>query len=64
MESVALSELPPVPITLEGSSVLHQMFRFDWAAWKQSPAEKRDGLAAEFCELLRRWEAGVGIRAI
>ena len=59
MDSVVLPELPPVPITLEGSSVLHQMFRFDWAAWKQLPAEKRDSLAAEFSDLLRRWEAGV-----
>jgi hydrogen peroxide-dependent heme synthase len=25
---------PPVPLTLEGSSVLHQMFRFDWKAWR------------------------------
>jgi chlorite dismutase len=25
---------PPVPLTLEGSSVLHQFFRFDWKAWK------------------------------
>jgi hydrogen peroxide-dependent heme synthase len=59
MEGVALPELPPVPITLEGSSVLHQMFRFSWAAWKQLPAEKRDALAQEFSHLLGRWEAGV-----
>jgi chlorite dismutase len=25
---------PPVPLTLEGSSVLHQIFHFDWKAWK------------------------------
>jgi chlorite dismutase len=25
---------PPVPLTLEGSCVLHQFFRFDWKAWK------------------------------
>ena len=59
MESVVLPELPPVPLTLEGSSVLHQMFRFDWAAWKPLPVEKRATLAAEFSDLLRRWEAGV-----
>ncbi len=54
-----MPELPQVPLTLEGSSVLHQMFRFDWAAWRHSPAEQRSALAAEFSELLRRWEAGL-----
>ena len=33
---------PPVPLTLEGSSVLHQFFRFDWKAWK-SFADGRGG---------------------
>lgn len=30
----SLPAYPPVPLTLEGSSVLHQMFRFDWKAWR------------------------------
>ena len=30
-----MPDLPRVPITVEGSSVLHQMFRFDWEAWKK-----------------------------
>src|SRR5437868_640227 len=25
---------PPVPLTIEGASVLHQMFRVRWAAWR------------------------------
>ncbi len=29
-----MSEFPPVPLTLEGASVLHQFFRFDWKAWQ------------------------------
>ena len=29
-----MSDFPPVPLTLEGSSVLHQFFRFDWKAWR------------------------------
>ncbi len=29
-----MAEFPPVPLTLEGSSVLHQFFRFDWKAWR------------------------------
>ena len=26
--------IPPVPLTIEGYSVLHQMMRFRWSAWK------------------------------
>jgi len=55
---IALPTLPEVPITLEGSSVLHQMFRFDWTAWKKLSAEERAALAKEFGELMGRWEAG------
>jgi peroxiredoxin len=55
---IILPELPPVPITLEGSSVLHQMFRFDWAAWKKLPATERAAIAGEFAEILGRWEHG------
>ena len=53
-----MPELPPVPITLEGSSVLHQIFRFDWTAWKQLPAAERAALAADFSQWLARWEQG------
>lgn len=27
-------EIPPVPLTIEGYSVLHQMMRFRWPAWR------------------------------
>jgi hydrogen peroxide-dependent heme synthase len=30
-----------VPLTMEGSSVLHQMFRVRWQAWKSLTAERR-----------------------
>jgi len=33
--------LPPVPLTIEGASVLHQMFRIKWPAWRALPAEHR-----------------------
>jgi peroxiredoxin len=34
--------LPSVPLTLEGSSILHQMFRIRWSAWKAlSSAEQQ-----------------------
>lgn len=38
---------PYVPETLEGWSVLHQMFRVRWASWKALPADRRRSIAAE-----------------
>jgi peroxiredoxin len=39
----ASTETPPVPLTIEGYSVLHQMMRVRWAAWRQlRPAEKTE----------------------
>jgi chlorite dismutase len=29
------AQLPQVPLTIEGSSVLHQMFRFRWPEWRK-----------------------------
>ena len=38
----ASPEMPPVPLTIEGYSVLHQMMRFRWAAWRSlRPALKK-----------------------
>jgi peroxiredoxin len=55
-----VSELPGVPITLEGSSVLHQMFRFDWESWKKLTAEDQREVEAETRELFQGWEKGLG----
>ncbi len=52
---------PRVPETLEGWSVLHQMFRLRWAAWRECPPEQRERLAAEASDALaamRRGPAG------
>lgn len=51
-----MADFPPVPLTLEGSSVLHQFFRFDWKAWRAVPAAERERIAAGFLEVLRRLE--------
>lgn len=37
-----MAELPPVPLTLEGSYVLHQMFRFRRTAWREKESAHRD----------------------
>jgi len=51
------AEFPPVPLTLEGSHVLHQFFRFDWKAWRPlSPESERKKIVAEFTSLLQGLE--------
>jgi chlorite dismutase len=44
--------LPQVPLTLEGASVLHQMMRIRWSAWKQLPPEKRKQIANDTARVL------------
>jgi peroxiredoxin len=55
---------PRVPETLEGWSVLHQMFRVRWPEWRVRPEDLRHRLAAEAAEALgamRRGEAGTTV---
>jgi peroxiredoxin len=42
------AELPAVPLTLEGLSVLHQMFRFRWAEWRKLDPSRQQEIALEF----------------
>lgn len=51
-----MSEFPPVPLTLEGASTLHQFFRFDWKAWKALPAAERGRIAADAADALQKME--------
>jgi chlorite dismutase len=46
--------LPEVPLTVEGASVLHQMMRFRWTAWRALAAEARAAILAEAAPV---WEA-------
>ena len=41
------TQLPAVPLTLEGYSVLHQMFRFRWAEWRKLDAAGQSQVARE-----------------
>ncbi|MGC2660933.1 MAG: hydrogen peroxide-dependent heme synthase [Bryobacteraceae bacterium] len=52
-----MADLPPVPLTLEGSAVLHQMFRIKWAAWKLLGAE-RERILSEAVSVLEPMEQG------
>ena len=51
-----MQEFPPVPLTLEGSSVLHQFFRFDWKSWRATPASERETIVAEFAAVMKKLE--------
>jgi len=51
-----MSSLPAVPLTLEGSSVLHQMMRVKWPAWNHLPAATRQSLISEAEQLLAPME--------
>jgi chlorite dismutase len=51
-----LTDFPPVPLTLEGSSLLHQFFRFDWKSWRAIPPAERAAIAAEAVEALKDME--------
>ena len=52
------TELFPVPLTLEGASVLHQMARFRWPEWRKLAPAERSRIVAEATPVLHA--AGTG----
>ncbi|MCS6953289.1 MAG: hydrogen peroxide-dependent heme synthase [Bryobacterales bacterium] len=50
--------LPAVPLTVEGSSVLHQMFRLRRAAWRAVGDDERRQITAEAAAVLEEMEGG------
>ncbi|MGC2694689.1 MAG: hydrogen peroxide-dependent heme synthase [Candidatus Angelobacter sp.] len=52
-------ELHAVPLTLEGASVLHQMFRFRWAEWRKLSEAQRHEIAAEAAAVLLKMESDI-----
>ena len=51
-----MPDFPPVPLTLEGSSVLHQFFRFDWKAWRSCADGERKKIVTDAIAALRNLE--------
>ena len=51
-----MPDFPPVPLTLEGSCVLHQFFRFDWKSWRSCADGERKQIATDAIEALRSLE--------
>jgi len=52
------SEMPAMPLTVEGYSVLHQMLRVRWAAWHELPAANKSKLVQEASTRLAELENG------
>jgi len=52
----ASSEIPPVPLTIEGYAVLHQMMQFRWPAWQALPASARAEIVKEATDVLAKME--------
>jgi len=46
-ETLVDTSLPAVPLTVEGASVLHQMMRFRWSAWRALSSESRSRILEE-----------------
>ncbi|MEO7144534.1 MAG: hydrogen peroxide-dependent heme synthase [Bryobacteraceae bacterium] len=63
--AVSSPAVPPVPLTIEGSAVLHQMMRVRWSAWRALPAAERGAIAGEATQALRAAEQpGAGQSAL
>jgi peroxiredoxin len=58
-EAPHLMHDPRVPETLEGWSVLHQMFRIRWPEWRVRPEDLRKRLATEAATVLASMQRGV-----
>src|SRR5512143_2177325 len=46
------NDMPPVPLTIEGAAVLHQMMRVRWAAWRALPQGDRAAILDEAASTL------------
>lgn len=64
-QPAAPAKITAVPLTLEGYNVLHQMFRFRWAAWRQlDSTEKIDIVREASSELAAMEQNATGHSAI
>src|SRR5438067_7449351 len=57
-EAPTPSPQPAVPLTLEGSGVLHHMLRFDWTSWRTLSPGERNSIITEATAVLGKMERG------
>lgn len=48
--------IPPVPLSLDGSAILHQMFRIRWSAWKAVSAAEQQFVVEEASSVFTEME--------
>ena len=48
--------IPPVPLTLDGSAILHQMFRVRWPAWNAVAAVEQQAMVEDAAHVLTEME--------
>ena len=51
-QTLTETALPEVPLTIEGASVLHQMMRFRWTAWRALTPQDRTAILEEATKAL------------
>src|SRR5262249_2869071 len=54
--SIVSTDIPPVPLTIEGYSVLHQMMRFRWTAWRPLRPALKTEIVPEASRALAKME--------
>jgi len=50
------AQMPPVPLTIEGASVLHQMMRFRWSDWRKLSGTERHHIVSEAAPVFEQME--------
>jgi len=55
-----VAESPAVPLTIEGSSMLHQIFRFNWRAWRALSAAEQERIGTSAVSALNDLHQGSG----
>ncbi|HEX3876877.1 MAG TPA: hydrogen peroxide-dependent heme synthase [Bryobacteraceae bacterium] len=55
-QTISATALPPVPLTVDGASVLHQMMRIRWTAWRALPETERKAILQEASAALAAME--------
>jgi hydrogen peroxide-dependent heme synthase len=58
--SQVATDIPAVPLTTEGYSVLHQMMRFRRTAWRALPQAEKSAIAGETASVLSAMEKNAG----
>jgi hydrogen peroxide-dependent heme synthase len=56
-ETISATALPAVPLTVDGASVLHQMMRVRWSAWRALSAAERGAIVQEASTVLAPMES-------